>query len=152
MNQSFLPIAINVRGCKIVFIGGGAVALQKLTNLVTFANEIEVFATQVCSPIKELPVRWHECSYTTTFLVGARLVYACTNDRELNRHIGEDARAAGALVNVADDPAACDFISPALSLHGDMAVAVTSNGCKPSQSVHWRNAISEFIQNDLLSR
>jgi siroheme synthase-like protein len=145
VKPEFLPICINVSGIKIVMIGGGKVALQKLTNLCLFAKNISVFATTILPAIKDLPVSAIECTYTPHLLNNAALVYACTNDNMLNRAIGTDARKYGALVNVADDPQNCDFISPALFNRNEMSVAVSSNGKKAKMSVQWRNAIASSI-------
>src|SRR3989304_383929 len=41
------------------------------------------------------------------------LVFAATDDREVNRRVSEDAASAGVWVNVADDPALCPFPLPA---------------------------------------
>ena len=153
MKGAFLPICINVAEIKIVMIGGGNVALQKLTTLCLFAKNISVYALDVLPTIKDLPLTFIECEYTKKLLAGAKIVYACTNNRELNRSIGIDAHSFGALVNVADDPDNCDFISPALFNRDEMSVAVSSNGKKAKQSVLWRDAIaSSFKSGDLYKK
>ena len=78
---------------------------------------------------------------------GVFLVYACTDDRDVNRKVGEAAREKGIPANVADDPQACDFISPAVYREGDMSVAVTSNAKDARRSVAWRNTISRLAES-----
>ena len=126
--MKFLPICVNLENCHIVVIGGGKVAAQKLRTLCTTPARIVLFATNVSPDVKGMNVEWHQQPYQPEQLSGARLVYACTDDKELNRTIAQDARAQGILVNVADDPANCNFISPALWTHENMTVAVTSDG------------------------
>ena len=50
-----------------------------------------------------------QAAYAEEQLAGALLVFACTDDRAVNARIAADARAAGALVNAADQPENCDF-------------------------------------------
>jgi precorrin-2 dehydrogenase/sirohydrochlorin ferrochelatase len=63
---------------------------------------------------------------------GAALVFACTDDREVNARIAADARRAGALVNAADQPEDCDFFLPAVVADGEVVVAVGTGGASPS--------------------
>jgi precorrin-2 dehydrogenase / sirohydrochlorin ferrochelatase len=146
----FLPISVDVSHARIVMIGGGAVALQKLHRLTLYTENIFVYAKEILPDIKALPICCVESIYEPTFLQGARLVYACTDDRELNRKICEEGRKVGALVNAADDPDNCDFVSPAIFRHEEMSIAVSSNGRDVNKSVRWRNQIGKYILENLV--
>ncbi len=79
-------------------------------------------------------------------LEGASIVYGATDSWDLNREIGADGRAIGAIVNVVDDPKNCDFVSPAIHRNGDgMSVAVTSNAKNVRASINLRNKIRDFL-------
>jgi precorrin-2 dehydrogenase / sirohydrochlorin ferrochelatase len=147
----FLPISVDVSQSRIVMIGGGHVALQKLRRLTLYTENISVCAKEILPDIEALPISCIESVYDPSLLAGARLVYACTDDRELNRQICEDGRKAGALVNAADDPDNCDFVSPAIFRHEEMSVAVSSNGRDVNKSVRWRNQIGKYILENLIS-
>jgi uroporphyrin-III C-methyltransferase/precorrin-2 dehydrogenase/sirohydrochlorin ferrochelatase len=121
------------------------VAAQKLKTLLLYARRVTVCAREISPEIKQLPVHCLELPYDSAFLSGADLVYACTDDRAVNRRIGEDARRAGLWVNVADDPAECDFTSPAVFKAGEMSVAVSSNAKAPRRSVEWRDLIAKAL-------
>lgn len=148
--KSFMPLCIDVAQARIVMIGGGNVAFQKLRRIAGYAGNIFVYASAVLPEIKALPLTYIEGAYEPGVLVGARLVYACTDDRALNRRIGDDARRAGALVNVADDPETCDFVSPAIFKCEDMSVAISSNGRHVKKSVKWRDAIQKYVLDNLV--
>jgi precorrin-2 dehydrogenase/sirohydrochlorin ferrochelatase len=150
--MDFLPIGINVRNRSIVVIGGGHVAAQKLRTLVLSSARISVAAVTVSDDIRSMPVEWKECAYEPELISGAWLVYACTDDRDVNRRIAADAHERGIPVNVADDPDACDFISPAIWFNPPMSVAVSSDGRDAKRSVAWRNAIREWGGNDQVLR
>jgi siroheme synthase-like protein len=126
--RSFMPVSIEVSKARIVIIGGGKVALRKLRTIVQYAHDIHVYAIEILPEIKLLPVACTECSYSDDLLQGALLVYACTNDSDLNRRICKNGKDMGALVSSASDSNNCDFLSPAIFKHEDMSVAASSNG------------------------
>ena len=144
-----MPICIDVSETRIVVIGGGDVALQKLRSIIQYAANIHVYAKNILPGIKALPVHCVECAYEESQLHGAGLVYACTDDPELNRSIYEDGKKAGALVNATGTGSPRDFISPAIFRHEEMTVAVSSNGRHIKKSVHWRDAVGHFIRETL---
>lgn len=142
----FLPININVTDKNILFIGGGKVALNKINQLLKFTNNITVVAKHICDEIKELPINWSERSYTHEILEEAFLIYACTNDFELNKKIYTDARNTGKLINRVDCPAETDFTSPAIYKKDNMVVAVSSNGKDLKKTIKWRNIIKDNFE------
>ncbi len=144
----FLPVGLSIAGKTVVIIGGGKVAIQKLATLSRFSASVRVHASVIDDAIKAMPVEWHEASYRPDMLEGAFIVYACTSSREVNERVARDARAAGALVNVADSPRDCDFVSPALWFKEGMCVAVVSDGKNAKRSVSWRNAIKSWGEHD----
>jgi precorrin-2 dehydrogenase/sirohydrochlorin ferrochelatase len=80
--------------------------------------------------------------YKPSHLRGAKLVMACTDDRELNRRIAADARATGALVNAADQPEACDFYLPAVVARGDVVVAIGTGGSAPALAASLKRIVA----------
>jgi siroheme synthase-like protein len=129
-----------------VVVGAGAVALRKTralglagatVRLVTGTNPEQAIQAELPGKI-ELLVE----DYQPGHLVGAKLVFACTNNRDVNARIAADARAAGVLVNVADQPGDCDFFMPATICHGDVVIAIGTGGQAPALS----SAIKEQLQ------
>ncbi len=146
--MNFLPICVNVDGARIVIVGGGSVALQKVKALVQYTKNITVCAPEVNPTIKSFGVNVLERIYLPDVLEGALLAYACTDDSRLNRRIRDDAHRYGIFVNVADNPELCDFVSPAIFKQGTMSVAVSSNGQQVKASVSLRNAICALLQGE----
>lgn len=140
----YIPVCLNVRGKRIVMIGGGAVALHKLKTITRFARRVTVIAPMVLPGIKKLSVHVIKKPYEASLLKKAFLVYACTDDRAVNARIGRDARALGILVNVADDKKSCDFISPAVYKEGRMVVSVSSQGRDVKGAVALRDRIARY--------
>lgn len=143
--KKFMPISIDVYGKEILLVGGGRFAQHKVELLQRFTSSIKIVGSEISQGIKDSGLTYIEEDYKKEHLDGIYIVYACTNNRELNKKVREDAHKKGILVNVADDPDICDFVSPAIYLEDDMAVAVTSNGKDVHRSIHWRNKLKEFL-------
>ena len=143
----YLPIFLNISGKGILIVGGGRVAEQKLNTLSQFTKNITVVAPELSAAIKRKKIHWVEKKYTKQDLDGHFLVYACTNDRKANQQIQRDAKKQGVLINVADDPELCDFISPAVYKKGAITVAVSSGGKNTKLAIAWRDQIKESFKS-----
>jgi precorrin-2 dehydrogenase / sirohydrochlorin ferrochelatase len=144
----FMPINLDIQNKKVLIIGGGNVGLEKVTMLSRFTENIHVVGKNICDEIKSICNNWIEKEYHPDDLKGVHLVYAATNNRELNKQIKRDANNLYLLANVVDDPEICDFVSPAIYKKENMTVAVGSNGQDVRKSITWRNKIKEFLESD----
>lgn len=144
-----MPLAIDVKGKKILLIGGGRIAYHKIVSLQQYADNIQVVALEVSDQIKAAGIPYKEKPYDPGDLQGSTLVYACTNIPELNEKVLTDAHELGILVNVVDNPSRCDFVSPAIYRKKYLSVAVTSNAQDVYESIELRNRIKSFLENDL---
>jgi siroheme synthase-like protein len=148
LNKEFMPIAIDIRDKRILLIGGGRVALHKISSLQLYNADIKVLAIDVIHEIKTAGIPYVEKKYEKSDLKGAFLVYACTNIKPLNEMIYKDCKDLDILVNVVDNPPLCDFVSPAIYKKEYMSVAVTSNARSVYKSIEIRNRIRDFLEND----
>lgn len=146
MEKNYLPIALNIAGEKILIIGGGQSAWSKIKILKRFDADVEVIALDVCDEIKNSGVPYTVKAYEKSDLKGFLMFYSCTNNPELDAHIARDGKEAGVLVNIHDQPALCQFVSPAIYQNGDIRVAVSSNAKDVYASIRIRNEIKEFLE------
>lgn len=146
MEKNYLPIALNIAGEKILIIGGGKSAWNKIQILKRFDADVEVIALEVCEEIRNSDVPYRLKPYEKLDLAGYLMFYSCTNNPELDVEIAKDGREAGVLVNVHDNPALCQFVSPAIYQNGNMRVAVSSNAKDVYASIRIRNEIKEFLE------
>jgi len=131
---------LNLIGQRAVVVGGGPVGLRKARSLIECRAEVTLVTP--ARPEGDVPagIKLAQQAYTPEQLDGAMLVFACTDKRELNARIARDARSAGALVNVADQPEDCDFFLPAVARDGDLVIAVGSGGAAPALAGRVRDA------------
>lgn len=143
----FLPISLSIRNKKILVVGGGRVALQKLKTLIQYAHEIRVCAPDIIPEMRQMPVSIIDSGYDEKFLADVHLVYACTNDSDLNSKIKANAATRGILCCVADNPDECDFVSPAVYKSGNISVAVSSDGKDVKKAIEIRDKIKSSLSD-----
>ena len=147
MTKNFLPISIDISDQKILIIGGGQNALKKIMILKRFGAQVEVIAENIIDEIYATNIICFQKSYERSDLNGYLMLYSCTNNEELDRQIAQDGRKAGVLVNIHDNPALCQFVSPAIYQEGNISVAVSSNAENVYESIRIRNQIQEYLEN-----
>jgi len=81
---------------------------------------------------EERMIRLIERDYKTSDLKDAVIAIVCTDAKKVNRKAADEARKAGALVNVADDPDRSDFIIPSFFRRGNLTLAVSTSGVSPA--------------------
>ena len=144
----YLPIHVDMKGAVILVVGGGAAAEAKLRTLIKTEANISVISPEFGDEI----VRWENKGllaierreFMPSDLTGVRLVYAATEDDEVNAKIADLARTQGLLVNAADQKEACDFITPALVDRSPVTVSIGTEGTSPS--------LARAIKTDLEAR
>ena len=141
----FLPLNIRVDDKKILFVGGGKIAMHKIRTVEQYTRNITILAPEIHADLRGKGFTEIRKRYEKADLEGCFLVYASTNDHEVNRRIRDDAESLGILVNVVDNRELSDFISPAVLKKGDMTIAVSSNGLNVKQSVEWRNRLRSIL-------
>lgn len=147
MAKNFLPIAIDISDSKILVIGGGQNALKKIKILQRSGAQLEVIAENIIDEVYETGVVCIKKSYEKSDLKGYLMLYSCTNNETLDHQIASDGNESGVLVNIHDNPALCQFVSPAIYRDGNVSVAVSSNAENVYEAIRLRNQIQEYLEN-----
>jgi uroporphyrin-III C-methyltransferase/precorrin-2 dehydrogenase/sirohydrochlorin ferrochelatase len=126
---------LNLRGRRCLVVGGGGVALRKVSSLLQEGALVTAVALEPSQPLLRLAaqgrVELERRSYRDGEASQYALVFAATDDRSVNARVSRDAESAGLWVNVADDPELCSFQLPARVQRGSLQVAVASAGEAP---------------------
>jgi precorrin-2 dehydrogenase / sirohydrochlorin ferrochelatase len=143
------PVVLRVFGRRCVVVGGGEVATRKVGALTRDGAQLVVVAPEISDEIQQLAdigaAQVERRPFEPTDLDGAFLAFAATDNRAVNRLVAEEARARGVLVNVADDPGACDFTVPAVVRRKDITLAVSTGGRSPAFSRYLREQLTEWL-------
>ena len=109
------PIFLKVHELQVLIVGGGNVALEKLTFLLKSSPnaKVQLVAPVIRDEIRELALKHSihliERSYKRSLLKQKHLVIAATDNGKVNLNVYLDCKKRNLLVNVADTPQLCDF-------------------------------------------
>lgn len=141
------PIYLKLDGHKVLVVGGGIVAEQKVEAVLRSATDVAVIAPQVTERIgiwadKGL-IKHVAQEYRPGMAQGYFLVISCTDSESVNRAVYDEARKSGALCNAVDDPAFCDFYAPAVVSRGEFQIAISTGGNSPLLSQEVRKELEQ---------
>ncbi len=71
------------------------------------------------------------------------MAIAATDDTDVNIAVYEDAERRAMLVNVVDVPPLCNFILPAITRSGPLAIAISTAGASPALAKRMKREIAE---------
>lgn len=135
------PILLDVTQKRVVIVGGGGVALRKVTKLVEAgALNITVVSPNFVEGFPEAARKVAEV-YKAEHLAGAELVFAATDSPAVNAAVVRDGRNVRALVCRADSDEDGDFAVPAVLRAGAVVVGVSAGS--PALAA----AIRDGVQN-----
>ena len=141
------PVSLNITGKLCVIVGGGRVAARKVSGLLAAQGRVRIVSPNLISELKELAessrIEWLKRTYRSGDLAGALLVYAATDNPDVQLQVASEAEQNNQLINVIDTPALCSFQVPAVVRRGDLVLTVSTNGKSP--------ALSSRIRQDLES-
>jgi precorrin-2 dehydrogenase/sirohydrochlorin ferrochelatase len=131
--------------CTVV--GGGEVAARKVAALREAGARPFVISPALCDAlqcqVKSGEIDAIQRGYQPGDVAGAQLVIVATDDPETNEVVWQEAREAGCLVNVVDDPTRCNFHVPATVRRGDLTLSISTNGNSPALARRIRQALEQ---------
>jgi len=146
---NYFPVFFDLKAQKVLVVGGGDVALRKVSLLERTGAAITVVAPQFAPELLEraaagkltLAVR----EFAAGDLDGARLVIVATSHRAVNRWIAQLSESRAIPVNVVDDGEASRFIVPAIIDRDPVLVAISTSGASPVLARRLRERIEAAI-------
>ena len=146
-NSHYVPIFCNLRGKKVVVVGGGKVAERKVKALLPAGADIIVISPQVTQDLQEIIANGKATHVPRVFssgdLDGAWLVIAATDDTKVQDKVFKESEAMHCFCNVVDEPEKCSFIVPSLVKRGALSIAISTGGQSPGLARHLRMRLQE---------
>lgn len=142
---------IDLKNKPVLIIGGGAVALRKLQKLMPYGVVPTVIAPHILPEFESLPdVKLCRRSFNASDLrPRPSLVIAATNNKAANRRISVLCQKRHIPVNVADDPALCSFLFPALVQQGSFSAGISTGGASPVAAAYFKERLRELLPEGL---
>lgn len=145
----FYPVNLQIDNRLCVVIGGGRVALRKVRGLLKAEARIRVISPSVEPELRSLSdagkIEWLPRGYVDGDLRGAFLVFAATNNRDVQCRVQNESAKSASILNSADDPLMSDFHVPAHFRRGKMLIAISTGGGSPALAKKIREQLEETI-------
>ncbi len=157
--MSYFPMFLDMNELKVLVVGGGVIATEKLEKLIEFTKEITVIALRVDEEaqaiIDQHALVLHQRAYEVGDIKGFDIVIVATDTQVLHKEIYEESRGSRVLVNSVDNRAYCDFIFPSYVKKEDLTIAFSTGGASPAFAKQIRqyfenvipDSVGEFLQN-----
>ena len=145
LEQYRFPLFVDLKGKHIVVVGGGNIALRRIGVLLRFGASITVIAPQA----QALPegVTWLQRPYETGDLEGAFLATACTDCREVNFAVGQEARRLGIPASICDSKDESSFYFPAICAGDGLIAGVVSKGVEHHKTARAAREIRKVLED-----
>jgi uroporphyrin-III C-methyltransferase/precorrin-2 dehydrogenase/sirohydrochlorin ferrochelatase len=160
----YFPLFADLRGQRVLVVGGGEVAERKVRLLLEAGARVELVAPDLTEWLQHRletrtrggrrgrgqdAVDWLALEFDPTQLAGATLVVAATSDSAVNARVAATARERQVLVNVVDDAELSSFIVPAIVDRSPLVIAISSGGVAPVLARHVRERLESLLDESL---
>ena len=124
------PLSYKVQGQRIVIVGGGEEALNKVRLVTKTTALVVIISRHIEADFGAFAVEVIERAFAPGDLDNAALLFVAEGgpDAELAK---AEARARGIPLNVVDVPAECDFYTPSIVDRAPLTVAISTEGDAP---------------------
>lgn len=145
--NTYLSISFRVGGERALVVGAGTVAARKIRAILACGASVTVVAKGFSAEVRRMArsgvIRAITGPFREEYLNGMGIAFAATSDAGVNRAVSLGAKRLGIPVNVADSPADCSFLLPAVFEGGGYAIAISTSGKSPGAA----KAIREFLED-----
>ena len=124
------PLSYKVQGQRIVIVGGGEEALNKVRLATKTTAQVVIISRHIAPIFSGFAVEAIERALAPSDLEGAALVFVAEESEDADLAKAE-ARRRNIPLNVVDVPAECDFYTPSIVDRAPLTIAISTEGDAP---------------------
>jgi uroporphyrin-III C-methyltransferase/precorrin-2 dehydrogenase/sirohydrochlorin ferrochelatase len=143
------PLLLDLRGRKVLVVGGGTVAARRVPSLARSGAVVHVVAPEVRDEVAEHASVVLRRPYAAGDAVGAWLVLACASDSLANAEVAAEAEDRRILCVRADLASGGTARTPAVAYGSEVTVAVSASD-DPGRARAVRNAVAGLLEQGAL--
>jgi len=156
--MSYFPAFLKLDNQKILIVGGGYIAHEKLEHLLDFTTDITIiavdFSSQMLDTISTNNLIYEKREYQRGDIKDFAIVIVAVDNIPLQAEIFQESKQYNCLCNSVDSVDYCDFIFPSYVKKDDLTIAISTSGASPAMAKHLRiylqnlipDGISEFLK------
>jgi uroporphyrin-III C-methyltransferase/precorrin-2 dehydrogenase/sirohydrochlorin ferrochelatase len=142
------PLFLRLEGRRVLVVGGGAMAAQRVRQLAGAGAVVTVVAPEVRGDIDALAREVLRRPFEASDLAGAWLAVAAAT-AEVNRAVARAAEARGVFVNAVDDPVTASAYCGSVLRRAGVVAAISTEGRAPALAALLREALDALLPVDL---
>ena len=147
--MSYFPAFLKLEYKKILIVGGGNIAYEKLEHLLDFTNDIFVIAPEISQKMQTLldekRLNYEKRVYRTGDIKDFTIVIVAVDNLDIQAEIFNESKKYNCLCNSVDSVDYCDFIFPSYIKNGDLTIAVSTSGASPAMAKHLKLYLKNII-------
>jgi precorrin-2 dehydrogenase/sirohydrochlorin ferrochelatase len=151
--MNYFPAFLKLDQMKILIVGGGKIATEKIEKLLDFTTNIEVIAAhyseEMLSHIIDHNLSYKTKKYQRGDVAGFDIVIIAVDDLSLQEDIYNETRSMRTLCNAVDSVAYCDFIFPSYVKEGDLTIAISTSGASPAVARELKHYIRKVLPENI---
>lgn len=151
--MNYFPIYLQMDSIKVLVIGGGKIALEKLEKIINFTSDIEIIAKDISDKCGEFlethNLNFSQRAYGVGDVDSFDLIVVAVDDISLQKEIFEECKTLNKLCNSVDSVEYCNFIFPAFIKEGGVTIAISTSGKSPALAKHLKQYLKSKLPNDI---
>ncbi len=136
MLARYYPLFVSLQQRVCLVVGGGQVAERKIRTLLPYGPAIRIVAQDLTDWLQNQHqqglIAHLGTQYHPNQLDDVDLVFATTDNLELNQQVAMDAQSRRVWCNMATDPQMGSLVVPAIVERGPLTIAISTAGLSPA--------------------
>ena len=145
------PVMLNLKNKPVVVVGGGKIATRKINGLLKAGAVVTVISPNLNNHVALERIKWKKQFFDIdkdqALLNDAWLIFACTDDLELNRKI-KSVVNPHQWVNVTSEQTASDFFNTAVIENNQWTIGISTNGKSPTQAKQLKQKLTQWLDEN----
>jgi siroheme synthase-like protein len=155
-SNKLFPIFLKLDSINILVVGGGNVALEKMSAIKRADRDAKVqligkdILPELFELVSEMPnVNVYNREFENNDITKQNLVISATDNKTIQLQIKKVCEEKGILCNVADTPDLCDFYLSSVVQKGNLKIAISTNGKSPTLAKRIKEFLEEIIPDEI---
>ncbi len=151
--MAYFPAFIKLDDEKILIVGGGKIAHEKLLHLLDFTKDISIvakeFSDDMSATVEKNGLDFIKREYKEGDIKGFKIIIIAVDDISLQKRIYQESKRYNSFCNAVDSVDYCDFIFPSYVKKDDLTIAISTSGASPALAKHLRIYLSKLIPSSI---